>query len=612
MAASKGKSIITFAILGLLILALAGFGVTEFGGSVRSVVTVGKAEVETVEYQRAIQNQMQQIQRQTGQPLTFQQARAFGVDQAALGQLITAAALEDEALSIGLSVGDTVVGERIQDAGGFRNASGEFDRAIYEASLRQSGTNSGEFENAMRSDIAEGLLRSAVSAGVRTPDIYIDTLFNYARETRDVRWLRLGADDLETPVATPTDSDLTTYHTDNADAFTRPETKRIRYALLTPDMLVDQIEVDETVLQAAYDARLAEFVQPERRLVERLVFASDDQANDAKTRLDAGDVTFDALVEERGLTLAAIDLGDLPEDELGAAAGDIFALSEPGVVGPLPSDLGPALYRMNGILAAREVTFDDARDQLRDAAAEDRARRLILDTQTQVADLLAGGADVSVLAERTDMVEASIDWNIESVDGIAADPRFRNAAAAAMPGDFAEITELSNGIAVLVVDDVIEPTLRPLDDVRDAVAEAWTSAATEEALVVQAEKMADQIRGDSEFLELGILPNTTAGITRTDFTEGTPPDFTTAAFDMDEGEMRVLSADGDAWVLRVDAIIKPDPNAPDAAAEREQFSDQTAGALANAISTAYSQALIDEAGFEVNQTAINAVHSHLP
>ncbi|MDA8586603.1 SurA N-terminal domain-containing protein, partial [Rhodobacteraceae bacterium] len=350
MASSKGKNIVTFAILGLLILALAGFGVTEFGGSVRSVATVGKAEIETHDYARAVQAQMQRLQQQIGQPLTFQQARAFGVDQAALGQLITAAALENEAAEIGLSVGDTTVGERIQNAGGFRNASGEFDRAIYEATLRQNGSNAGEYEDDIRSDMAEGLLQSAIAAGVRTPDIYTNTLYNFARETRDVTWARLGPEELEAPIPAPTDIDLTTYHEANPELFTRPETKRIRYALLSPDMLIDQIEVDETVLRAAYDARITEFVQPERRLVERLVFLSDDQATAAKARLDAGELTFDELVTERGLDLSAIDLGDVDEPALGAAGADIYALSEPGVVGPLPSDLGPALYRMNGIL----------------------------------------------------------------------------------------------------------------------------------------------------------------------------------------------------------------------------------------------------------------------
>jgi len=612
MAANKGKSFITFAILGLLILALAGFGVTEFGGSVRSVATVGKAEVETVDYQRAIQAQLQQLQRQTGQPISFQQARAFGIDQIALSQLIAQAALEDEAASVGLSVGDTVVGERIQQSGGFRNASGEFDRAIYEATLRQNGSNAGEFENQMRSDIAESLLQSAISAGVRTPDVYIDTLYNFARETRDVSWVRLGSDDLTASVPAPTESELTAYHSENAETFTRPETKRIRYASLTPDMLIDQIEVDESTLRAAYDARLAEFVQPERRLVERLVFLSEEQAQEAKARLDAEELTFDALVEERGLTLSAIDLGDLPEDALGEAAAEIFALAEPGVVGPLPSDLGPALYRMNGILAAQETTFDDAKDQLRDAAAQERAGRLILDTQTQVDDLLAGGADVSVLAERTEMVEASIDWNEDVVDGIAADRAFRTAAAAAQPGDFSEVTRLSNGIVVLVVDEIIEPTLRPLDEVRDDVVAAWTAAATEKALAAQAEGLADQIRRDEEFLELGILPNTAAGIARTDFTEGTPPDFSTSAFEMETGDLRVLTSDGDAWLMRVDAIAKPDLTDPATIAERDQFANQSSAEFSNGISTTYSQALIEEAGFEINQTAINAVHSHLP
>ncbi len=60
--------------------------------------------------------------------------------------------------------------------------------------------------------------------------------------------------------------------------------------------------------------------------------------------------TFEQVVAERGLALADIDLGEQARDDLGAAGDAIFALDEPGVVGPLPSDLGPALYRMNAIL----------------------------------------------------------------------------------------------------------------------------------------------------------------------------------------------------------------------------------------------------------------------
>ncbi|NNE79091.1 MAG: peptidylprolyl isomerase [Silicimonas sp.] len=613
MAKKKGTSVVTFAILLLLILGLAGFGVTNFGGSVRSVATVGSAEVTTNDYARAIDAQMRAFQQQTGQQMDFQQARAFGLDRIALAQLIGNAALEDEVASIGISAGDETVGRRIQGSEEFRNASGEFDRQIYELMLERSRTNADDFETRVRSDIAEGLLQSAVAAGVRTPDIFTDTLFNYARETRDVTWARLTSDDLETQIAEPSEADLEVYHTENPEDFTRPETKVITYALLTPEMLASQIEVSEDQLRTLYDARIDEFVQPERRLVERLVFPDEAQAEAARDQIDAGETSFDVLVALRGLDLADVDLGDVTRDELGPAADAIFALEEPGVAGPLPSDFGPALFRMNGILAAQETTFEDARADLTTEAALDRARRIILESVPQIQDLLAGGADMSVLAERTDMEAGTIEWNAQVFEGVAAYTAFRSAAAAAQKGGFAEVIDLDDGgIVSLSVDDVRAPELRPLDQVRDDVTSAWIEARTSEALVEQGEALAEQIRNGREMAALGLRLETNRGLERAAFIEGTPPDFTTALFEMEPNELRVLSADGDAWLLRLDAIAAPDASTPAAEALRNDFASRTAIDFSSGITAAFTQALVNNADVELNQAALNAVGAQRP
>ncbi len=613
MAKSKGKSVVTFSIMGLLILGLAGFGLTDFGGSIRAVATVGKAEVTTEDYARAVQQQMRRFSQQTGQQMTFQQARAFGLDRIALGQLITTAAMEDEAANVGLSVGDEIVGERIQSMGDFRNSAGDFDRSVYEATLRQNGLNSGEFEATVRSDIAEGLLQRAVAPGVGTPDISVDVFYNFARETRTVTWVRLGKDDLEIPIPAPSESDLTTYHSENAEAFTRPETKTIRYAWLTPDMLADDIEVAEDQLRTLYEDRIDDFVQPERRLVERLVYTSDDQAAEAKARLDSGEATFDALVADRGLELSDVDLGDVDLETLGEAGEAVFGLAEPGVVGPLPSDLGPALFRMNGVLAARETTFETAKPDLRREAASDRARRIILDTIPYVEDLLAGGADMATLAERTDLEEATVDWNVENFEGVAAYTAFRTAATAAQPGDFPEVVELEDGgILALSVEAVIAPELRPIDEVRAEVEEAWTATEVEAALLAQADALAGKIDGGQSFAELGLSTTSSTGLDRAGFVEGTPPDFIGALFEMENGDLRTLSADGDAWLLRLDETTLPDASTPEAQTERAQFAAQTATEFSNGITAAYSQALIEKIGVEINQAALNAVNNQLP
>ena len=68
-----------------------------------------------------------------------------------------------------------------------------------------------------------------------------------------------------------------------------------------------------------------------------------------------------ALGVDVKLTLDDIDLGDVSKSDLGAAGEAVFALASPGIVGPFMSDLGPALFRMNAVLAAQNTTFDAAK-----------------------------------------------------------------------------------------------------------------------------------------------------------------------------------------------------------------------------------------------------------
>ena len=612
MAKNKAKSTGTFVIMVLLILGLAGFGVTNFGGSAGSVATVGQAEVGINDYARAIYSRMQRLEQQTGQSVSFQDVRNFGLDSAVLAQLINSAAVENEAAALGFSAGDETVSDRIQSLSDFRDASGEFDRQVYEFTLERAGLNASEFEAEVRSDVAEELLRNAILGGTHASDILVDTLFNHERETRDVTWARLTAEDLETPIQDPAEDELSTYHRKNPEPFTQPETKSIRYALLAPDDLAKHIEVDDEQLRTLYDSRIDEFVQPERRLVERLVFTTESQASAAKIRIDSNEVSFDALVAERGLDLSDVDLGDAAEEDLGEAAAEIFALEAPGVVGPLPSELGPALYRMNGILASQETTFDSAKEQLRQEAALDRARRQILELVPEVEDLLAGGADMAMLAERTDMKEGRIEWNEDVFDGIAAYTEFRAAAAQTGTDTFPEVVELGDGgIFALAVDQIHEPELRPLNDVREEVAAALIRARTEEALMAQAEALAEQMRAGREMAALNLDLESDRNLPRNGFVDGTAPGFIEALFDMGLGEIRVLAFNGEAWLMRLDMIAKPDLHSPDTAAERDAFAAWIATGLSGGILNAYTQALVEQAEVEVDQAALNAVHAQL-
>lgn len=137
----SAKNIAAGFLMGLLALSLLGFGVEGFGGSARSIGSVGGRDISTNEYARALQNELRVVQSQTGQSITMEQARLFGLDQMVREQLVTTAALNNEAQRLGISAGDETVQREILQISAFQGLGGQFDREAYRFALQNAGLN---------------------------------------------------------------------------------------------------------------------------------------------------------------------------------------------------------------------------------------------------------------------------------------------------------------------------------------------------------------------------------------------------------------------------------------------------------------------------------------
>lgn len=600
-------------LLGLLIFSLLGFGVTNFSGNARDIGEVGTAKLDIDDYFRNIQSEIRAVEAEAGERVTFQQAQAQGLPDAVLARMVVTAALEHEAFDLGISVGDERLAQDIRNIQAFQGSDGSFNREAYAFTLQNAGMNEREFEEDIRAESAATILQGAVLSGTVLPDTYVTTLVNYAAERRNVTWVELGPDRLSTPLADPSDEDLRQWYEANIDRFTRPETRAITYVWVTPEMIVDSVEVDDETLRAAYAERTAEFNQPERRLVERLVFADDAAAQGALDRLTAGELSFEDLVLERGLELADVDMGDVARSDLGAAADAVFAAQAGDLAGPAPTALGPALFRVNAILAAQETPFEEAEPQLRDELALDRARRVIEAQAQGYDDELAAGATLEELAGSTDLQLGQIGWTGAESEGPAAYNAFREAATAMGDGDFPQITSLDDGgVFALRLDDIQPPAPIPLDEVRDRVVQGWTLEAQSAALAAEAETLAARLGEGLTFAALDLQPRTETDLSRNAFTTDLPQGMVQAAFEMSEGETRVLPGQGTgtALLVRLDAITAPDLEGEQAQLLTRLFADQAAQDVAQDLFQALAADIQTRAGVEIDQAARNAVHAN--
>ncbi|WP_120635537.1 peptidyl-prolyl cis-trans isomerase [Ruegeria sp. EL01] len=596
-------------LMGLLMLGLAGFGAVNLSGTVRTVAQVGNESVSVDTYVRELQREIRAVEAQTGQPLQMSQARELGLEQLALSRLTALAALDNEVAQLGISIGDENLQEDIVSIPAFQGVNGSFDREAYRFQLEQVGMTDSEFESDLRKESSRTLVQGAVISGVKMPETMTSILTDYIGARRSFSVATVGVDALSEPVAEPTDAQVQTFYDENTDQFTLPRTKRLTYAILSPEMLVDTVEVDEESLRRLYDQRSAEFQQPERRLVERLNFPNEEAANDAKAQLEVGGTTFEKLVQDRELELSDIDLGDVTRDDLGDAADVVFAAEVDAVVGPLPSVFGPALFRINGTLAANNVPFEEAEPTLREELASDRARRLIEAQSEDINDMLAGGATLEELASETEMELGQIDWTRDSAERVAAYGGFRTAAEAVREGDFPEVAFLEDGsIFALRLNEELPQRPEPFDSARDRVAEAWRQSETNKALQAQANAAVTQLATDGDFAATGLPFRVENGLTRTAFLEDVPASFMADVFAMDPGELRVIGGNGTALIVRLDDVLPP-AETDELRQVQQALSAQMDQALAQNIFDAYVRDAQTRARPVIDQQALNAVQS---
>ena len=609
---TPASKILSFVLLGMLVVGLGGFGVSNFGQQVDTVITVGKAQVSTSQYYRALKGQIDQFSQQFGTQFTFAQAQMFGLDAQTLQSLISNAALDNEAIRLGLSAGDVQVAQRIATTKAFLNVSGTFDRTTYAQVLEQNGLTVKDFEAGLRDDLARQLLQAAVVGGMNTPQALTDTLYAYQAETRAFTVLQLTQSSLPEKLAEPTEPDLQTFYTAHIADFTRPEAKRVAYALLKPSDLAKDQTVAEADIKAAYDAAFDTFNIPEKRLVERLVYPSEDEAKAAKAEFDAG-TSFEDLVKARGLSLGDIDMGDVSLVDLGEAGKDIFALTEPGVVGPLPSNLGPALYRMNTILPAQITPFDQAQDTIKGDLQLAMATKTIVDKFEPINDLLAGGATIVEVAKDQAMTEGATDYakDADDNDAVTQDAEFAKAVEAMEPGDFAQVVSLSDGsVMVLQVTETVPPTPVPFEKAREKITAAYQAEALAKALTALADSHLAAAKSGTRLETLGITDNV-ASATRSTKLPAVPADVLAAAFTLKPEDVVKVDANGIVALVRLDAIKPADMASEGSKADIEALSQQTAQSIAQDAYELFSTAMTTQGGLTIDQAAITAVQARM-
>jgi peptidyl-prolyl cis-trans isomerase D len=410
-------------------------------------------------------------------------------------------------------IGDKQLTDLIQREQEFQ-VDGKFDRATYVDYLAVRGREPREFEESQRQFMREFQLRSSIMASaVVTPSEYRRFL-NLAAEQRLVTLATLDeavvADQIEI-----TDEQIQAYYDSNPSLFQLPESADVQYIRIRRQDVAEGIEISEERLAQYYEDEKYRYLQDEQRQARHILiqFGDDEEAartkaEDLLMRIRSGD-SFEALAAEfsmdggtaeQGGNLGVLTESQLP-DALGAA---IFSMEEGDLDGPVRSDFGFHIIRLDDILERGPLPLDQVRGELISELQSREADSLYLELERRLSDALFDLADMEAISE-------AVGVEIGTIEGFTRDgaaPFGANQAAidavfsnAVLSGEqISEVIELdADSAAIFRVTRYNEATRRPLDEVRDEIETQVRSQQAETLLAERAEAILEAVDGGEDF-----------------------------------------------------------------------------------------------------------------
>jgi len=276
-----------------------------------------------------------------------------------------------------------------------------------------------------------------------------------------------------------------------------------------------------------FEANKDLYAQDEQRQASHILidFGDDEAAAEEKARaliarVNAGDPFADLARTNSADTLTAAqggDLGALTRSQLPDELGDaIFDMQEGDVAGPIRSDFGFHIVRLDHIVEQGPMPLDQVRAEIVSDLQDQKAESLFRELERKLSDALFDATTIDELA-------AAVGTEVKSADGftrnggepLGIDPAIIDAVfddVVLSGNQLSEIIEVDSGRSVVVAVTKHNPATRqPLDEVRDQVVAALQRDEAEKIMASRADEMLEALGAGTDFGDAAAAVGATAG-----------------------------------------------------------------------------------------------------
>ena len=616
------KSIFAKIIFGLIALSFVGWGLNASMldlGTSRQVAEIGNQSITPVELDRAFQRSVQNMRNVFGPNFNQQQAVQMGLLNNTVQSLVSQKIMREDARDKGIGISDEKVRDAIFASDNFKDpATNQFSRDRFMQSLYAAGYTEQEFIDGVRGDLMSQQIVGSLTGTAAVPEIMAQQIVSYRNEQRSGSFFTLNRAEFD-DIATADDATLRKYHEDNAQQFTAPETRDVTLATLSSADLISTISVTDAEILESYNQRIAEFQTPEKRTVQQILFAPNEEqtAQDAYKRLQEG-ADFMDVAKEAGMDSSMVNLGEFTANDILPDLRDAtFDLPEGGVSEPVETALGWHILRVPSITAGKTQSLDDVRDTVVDGLKQFKAEDAIYDLAVTFDEELGAGTPIKDAAREVGAKTYDLSGVVrgEGLAGQTIDGSDEiNAKIFELEGgEESLLEETAGGVRyVLRVNEITPSALRPFEDVRDEVVTAWTTDERQRLMLAKAEELANDINNTGADIATTAANDGAevkqSGLTKRDgngLNDDVSPSVAAALFSLEDGKAKALQTSENVIIVKLDDIKAANTDTADAA----PVTDELKQAINQDILAQYLDYLNEEISVSINNSVINELYA---
>ncbi|HEX3677052.1 MAG TPA: peptidyl-prolyl cis-trans isomerase [Sphingomicrobium sp.] len=487
---TKVGTIIVAVFFILILIGFASTGVTNFGsGNIgfgmtsSTLAKIGSEQVSEQDMSQAMQRRLQQV-RQERPDADY--STIAGDFEALLGEIMDEKTILAFAEKYHFPLSKRLVDAEIAQIPQTKGLNGQFSEQAYQAFLAQQRLTDPQVHEVLAGGLLEKYMLTPVAANAR---VSVGMATPYASMLLEAREGEAAAIPLGAFRAglKPTDSDLQQFYSANRNRYMVPEHRVIRIARIGPQQ-VASITASDNDVSDYYNAHKADYSARETRSISQAVIQDQATANQIAARAKGG-ASISAAAAPAGPNAAVTSLANQSQSAYAGVAGDkaattIFGASSGSVVGPIRTDFGWLVAKVDSVNTVGGKSLDQARSEISSKITADKRKSAIEDMVDKIQDAVDNGSNFT---EATSQAKLTVTTTpLIAADGTApSDPNFKLPPELAPalktgfqiePNDPPEVVTLPNnqGYAVVSPGQIVQQAPAPLASVRNQVASDWT------------------------------------------------------------------------------------------------------------------------------------------